>query len=188
MLLSRSDPQWLPLAIKQFDRVLIDHAHCEKKAAAHALSMLQAYPEIPGLPGQMARLAREESSHLSRVLSIIESRGLKLTRDLGDPYVQGLHLQIRKTQTERCLDRLLISAIVESRSCERLSLLASGLEEVSLRNFYTRLAQSEAGHQTLFLRLAEQTFPAPVVAERLDWLLRYEAELIGSLEVRPSIH
>ena len=88
-------PRWLPLALERFDEVLVDHAHCEKKAAANALSLLQAYPDLPGLPAQMARLAREESAHLARVLDLMAARGLTLTKDAGDPYAQGLQKLIR---------------------------------------------------------------------------------------------
>src|SRR6186997_384037 len=115
-----TDPRWLPLALERFDEVLVDHAHCEKKAAANALSLLQAYPEIPGLPAQMARLAREESAHLARVLALMEERGLVLTRDAGDPYAQRLQELVRKSQPERRMDRLLVAALIEARSCERL--------------------------------------------------------------------
>src|SRR5215813_6440814 len=90
LLRSHTDGRWLPGALAALDRVLVDHAHCEKKAAANALSLLQAYPEVPGLPAQMARLAREESAHLARVLQLLEARGLSLGRDPGDPYAQGL--------------------------------------------------------------------------------------------------
>src|SRR5688572_4056865 len=115
-----SDPRWLPLALERFDEVLIDHAHCEKKAAANALSLLQVYPDVPGLPAQMARLAREESAHLARVLSLMEERGLTLGRDAGDPYARGLQELLRHGARERRLDRLLVAGIIESRSHERL--------------------------------------------------------------------
>src|SRR4051812_42545936 len=115
-LKSATSPKWLPLALERFDEVLIDHAHCEKKAAANALSLLQVYPDIPGLPAQMARLAREESSHLAKVLSVMEERGLTLGRDAGDPYAKGLQELMRNGSRERRLDRLLIAGIIESRS------------------------------------------------------------------------
>src|SRR5687768_5322334 len=89
-LRSATRPEWTRLALERFDEILIDHAHCEKKAAANALSMLQAYPELPGLPEKMARLAREESTHLARVLAHMAERGLTLGRDGGDPYAQRL--------------------------------------------------------------------------------------------------
>src|SRR3954464_4953690 len=102
-----TDASWLPSALERFDEVLADHAHCEKKAAANALSLLQAYPEVPGLPAQMARLAREESAHLAKVLSLLEQRGLTLTRDGGDPYAKGLQKLLRNPPAQRRLDRLL---------------------------------------------------------------------------------
>src|SRR5690348_13406272 len=117
VLRSRTDPAWLPLALERFDQVLVDHAHCEKKAAANALSLLQSYPELPGLPAQMARLAREESAHLARVLELLEARGLSLTKDLGDPYAQALQALVRTPAAERKVDRLLVAAVIEARSC-----------------------------------------------------------------------
>jgi tRNA-(ms[2]io[6]A)-hydroxylase len=183
-----SDPQWLTVAVATFDAVLIDHAHCEKKAAANALSLLQAYPEVPGLPAQLARMAREESGLLSRVLSMMDERGLKLNRDPGDPYAQRLQELIRKGQPERRLDRLLVAAIIEARSCERLALLAQGLEEPELKKFYAELAQSEDGHQELFYRLALSVYPEDVVNARLDQLLDAEVEILRALPIRAAIH
>jgi len=167
----------------------VDHAHCEKKAAANALSLLQMYPELPDLPAQMARLAREESAHLARVLDLMAARGLTLTKDAGDPYAQGLQKLIRNPSAERKVDRLLVAAVIEARSCERLSLLAEGLEDPALRRFYGELAQSEDGHQSLFYRLAvTASGDEAVVRERLEALLAREAEVIASIGVRAAIH
>lgn len=179
---------WLPLALERFDEVLVDHAHCEKKAAANALSLLQAYPEVPGLPAQMARLAREESAHLAKVLQIMQTRGLVLGKDLGDPYAQALQKTMRNPSKERRLDRFLVAGIIESRSHERLALLAEGLEDAKLKRFYGELAKSEDGHQKLFLRLAYAIEPEALVNERLDYFLNAEAELIRTLPVRAAIH
>src|SRR5438874_5444625 len=154
MLLVQTPRAWVTQAVERFDEVLVDHAHCEKKAAAHALSMLAAFPSTPGLPRAMARLAREEAGHLGQVLSLMEKRGLSLGRDPGDPYAQGLQSHVRQPARERLLDRLLISALIEMRSEERLSLLAAGLRDPDLREFYTRLAGAERGHGELFLKLA----------------------------------
>jgi tRNA-(ms[2]io[6]A)-hydroxylase len=183
-----TSPDWLPLALAHFDQVLVDHAHCEKKAAANALSMLQSYPEVPGLPAQMARLAREESAHLARVLSMMETRGLSLTKDGGDPYAQGLQVFIRTPFEARRVDRLLVAAIIEARSCERLALLSQGLVDAQLKRFYAELAQSEAGHQELFVRLALQVADEDDVQGRLEMLLREEAKLLQRLPLRPAIH
>lgn len=187
---STTSPTWLPLALANLPRVLIDHAHCEKKAAANALSLLQAYPEVPGLAAQMARMAREESGHLARVLEIMERRGVVLTRDVGDPYVQALLQLVRTSTRERLLDRLLIAAVIEARSCERLALLGDGLEptEPELARFYKELAQSEDGHQALFFRLAEAASGSTTAHSRLKGLLAVEAELLARLQVRPAIH
>lgn len=181
-------PAWLELAVARFDEVLIDHAHCEKKAAANALSILQAYPTVKGLPAQMARLAREEAAHLARVLQIMEQRGLTLGVDRGDPYAQGLQKLMRNPAHERQLDRFLVAGIIESRSCERLELLAQGLSDPALKKFYEELATSEDGHQRLFLRLAAEVAPEAVVLARLDALLAGEAELIRTLPIRAAVH
>ncbi|WP_309888906.1 tRNA-(ms[2]io[6]A)-hydroxylase [Archangium sp.] len=185
-----SDPRWLPLALEHFNEVLVDHAHCEKKAAANALSLLQAYPELPGLPAQMARLAREESAHLAKVLDLMAARGLTLGRDAGDPYAQGLQKVIRTSHDGRKVDRLLVAAVIEARSCERLSLLAEGLEDPMLRRFYGELAQSEDGHQSLFYRLAVTATGGDEtsVRARLEELLLHEAEVLKQVGLRPAIH
>ncbi len=186
-LLCPTSPEWIRQALERFDEVLIDHAHCEKKAAAHALSMLAAFPDVPGLARAMARLAREEATHLTQVLAILEKRGLTLGRDRGDPYAQGLQAQVRQPQRERLLDRLLVSALIELRSEERLRLLSVNLPDPELRDFYARLADSEDGHGALFLRYARKYAPQEVDA-RLAMLARVEAGLIESLPIRAGIH
>jgi tRNA-(ms[2]io[6]A)-hydroxylase len=187
VLRSRTDNRWLPHALANLDSVLVDHAHCEKKAAANALSLLQAYPEIPGLPGQMARLAREESGHLARVLQLLDSRGLALGRDPGNPYAQGLQALVRTPARARQLDRFLVAAIIEARSCERLALLAEGLADSGLRRLYAELARNEDGHQRLFLRLAERVH-GELTGPRLESLLKAEAEVLARLPLRAAIH
>src|SRR5947207_8529565 len=139
MLLVATTRAWVTQAVEKFDEVLVDHAHCEKKAAAHALSMLAAFPSTPGLARAMARLAREEAGHLAQVLALMEKRGLTLGRDPGDPYAQGLQACVRQPARERLLDRLLISALIEARSEERLRLLSQGLPDPELRSFYAKL-------------------------------------------------
>src|SRR5213082_1957992 len=186
MLLVATSPEWARVALARFDEVLVDHAHCEKKAAAHALSMLAAFPREPGLPRAMARLAREEAGHLSQVLALMEKRGLTLGRDPGDPYAQGLQQCVRQPARERLLDRLLVSALIEKRSEERLRLLSENLPDAELRTFYARLAESEEGHGELFLRLARKA--SDDFSGRLHELLRVEARLIRELPVRPAIH
>lgn len=181
-------PEWLPHALAHFDEVLVDHAHCEKKAAANALSLLQAYPTVPGLPALMARLAREEAAHLARVLQLMEARGLTLGRDGGDPYAQRLQKLLRHGAGERRLDRLLVAGIIEARSHERLELLGGGLEDPALQRFYAELSKSEDGHTRLFERLALQVAPEAEVSQRLEVLLEAEAELVRQLPLRAAVH
>src|SRR5467141_1314206 len=167
-LLCETPRAWVQLAIDRFDEVLVDHAHCEKKAAAQALSMLAAFPSVPG-----------------QALALMEKRGLRLGRDPGDPYAQRLQALVRQPARERLLDRLIVSALIETRSEERLRLLAGALRDGELRQFYGRLADAERGHGELFLRLARGTdgFEA-----RLEELLRAEAALVRELPSRPAIH
>ena len=184
-LLCETPWEWVELAVEKFDEVLVDHAHCEKKAAASALALLSAFPSIPGLARAMARLAREESGHLAQVLALVEKRGLSLGRDPGDPYAQGLQAMVRQPARERLLDRLLISAVIEARSEERLRLLAAHLPDPELRTFYGRLASAEQGHGELFLRLAARCegFEA-----RLAEVRGAEARLVRALPLRAAIH
>ena len=184
-LLCETPRAWVDLAVDRFDEVLVDQAHCEKKAAAHALSLLAAFPHVPGLARAMARLAREEAGHLAQVLALMEKRGLTLGRDTGDPYAQGLQAMVRQPARERLLDRLIVSALIEVRSEERLRLLAQDLKDAELRQFYRRLAHAEAGHGELFLRLARRCEGFP---ERLEQMLRVEAGLVRALPLRPAIH
>jgi tRNA-(ms[2]io[6]A)-hydroxylase len=186
-LLCDTSSAWAGQAVERFDEVLVDHAHCEKKAAAQALSLLSAFPGEPGLARAMARLAREEAGHLAQVLALLEKRGLSLGRDPGDPYAQSLQAQVRHPPRERLLDRLLVSALIEMRSEERLALLALHLREPDLREFYARLSEAEKGHGELLLQLARKAAPEECEA-RFAELARLEAKLLRELPIRPAIH
>jgi tRNA-(ms[2]io[6]A)-hydroxylase len=182
-----TDPEWIALAVARFDEVLVDHAHCEKKAAAHALSLLTAYGHVPGLARAMARLAREEAQHLTQVLGLLEKRRIPLTRDRGDPYAKGLYALVRTPSSERLLDMLLISALIEARSEERLGLLGAHLPDPELRAFYRRLELAEKGHGNLFLKLAERIEPVAFEA-RFAQLLDAEANIVRALPLRAAVH
>ena len=186
-LLTETPPGWIRFAVERFDEVLVDHAHCEKKAAAHALSMLAAFPDVPGLARAMAQLAREEAGHLAQVLRLLEQRGLSLGKDPGDPYAQALQERVRHPRTERLLDRLLISALIELRSQERLALLATHLPQPDLREVYGRLASAEAGHGDLFWKLALKA-SRDEAPRRWAELAAEEARIVRSLPLRAAIH
>jgi len=189
LLASTTHADWLPLALARFDEVLKDHAHCEKKAASQALSLLASFPDKVLLVQRMARLAHEELGHFRQVYDRIVARGLVLGRDSGDPYARALRKLVRHSQERtRLVDLLLIAALIEARSHERLSLLAGGLEDEELRRFYATLAQAEAGHARLFVGLAEEYAEGDDVPARLRELAAREAELLNELPIAPRIH
>jgi tRNA-(ms[2]io[6]A)-hydroxylase len=192
MLQSSTDPAWLPLALERLDEVLLDHAHCEKKAAAQAMSLLATYPDRVHLVQRMARLAQEELAHFRQVFDRCLARGLTLPRDHGDPYARKLRKLVRHDRDDtRLMDLLLVCALIEARSCERLTLLAEGLEgrdEAELAKFYAQLAQAERGHATLFVDLAREYDDPQAVESRLEAMAQAEAEIVAGLPVEPRIH
>ncbi len=183
-----TDPRWVEVARADLDRVLCDHAHCEKKAAAQAMSLVATYPDRVELVRRLTRLAREELSHFREVYDRLVARGLTLGRDAGDPYAQGLRRLLARSDPARLTDLLLCSALIEARSCERLALLAGALDDPDLRAFYARLAQAEAGHERLFLDLARRYDDPARVEARLEELATAEAALVASLPLEPRIH
>lgn len=180
-------PDWIEYALRHLDEVLVDHAHCEKKAASTAISLLSSYPDNPKLAAAMAALAAEEAEHLRMVVDALHARGLTLGKDPGDPYAQQLLTHVRGGDV-RLLDRLLVSALIEARSCERLKLLSERVEEPGLKALYTELFKAEAGHFTLFLDLAEAHYGRDVARARLDALLDAEAAIVRALPVRAAVH
>lgn len=188
VLQSTTSPEWLALALSQFDDVLIDHAHCEKKAAAAAMALVAQYPDRAQLVRRCVKLAQEELRHFYQVHRIIVQRGLVYTRDEGDPYAQLLLKQCRNGPQERLIDRLLVMSLIEARSCERLSLLAEGLQDESLAKFYRGLATAEAGHHRLFVDLAELYENAETVQQRLQELAQIEARIVADLPLTARVH
>ncbi len=184
----RTDPRWTRAALADMDAVLIDHAHCEKKAAASAMMLVSTYPQHDELVRKLSGLAVEELRHFRQVHQRIIARGLSLTRDHGDPYAKALLGVVRTSDQERLTDRLLISGLIEARSHERLQLLADALEDQELSEFYASLAKAEAGHSVLFHDLAVQYDSAEAVEKRLDELVRLESLLVGTLPVEARIH
>jgi len=188
VLKSPTDPRWLPCALEGLDGLLVDHAHCEKKAAATALSLVGAYPERERLVRQLSALAIEELRHFRAVLDQLQARRLGLSRDRGDPYAKQLMQHVRSSGEARLMDRLLVGGLIEARSHERLTLLAGGIEDPALAAFYASLARAEKGHARLFVELAEGYGGEGPVGERLDELARHEAEIVAGLPLEPRIH
>lgn len=188
MIDSATDPRWLAAALGDLDRVLVDHAHCEKKAAATALSLIQAYPGRALLVRRLTALAIEELRHFRAVCERLDERGVALTPDRGDPYARALRALVRSGEPDRLLDRLLVAGLIEARSCERLRLLGEHVGEPGLAAFYHSLARAEAGHATLFRELAETFAPAAAVEMRLAELVAEEASIVAQLPAEPRIH
>jgi tRNA-(ms[2]io[6]A)-hydroxylase len=189
-LLRKTEAGWARQALSDVPALLSDHARCEQKAAATALSLITSYPGHALLAQPLARLAQEESSHFFKVLSEMSRRGLCLDRDPGDPYARGLLAAAAPAGEARLLDRLLISALIEARSCERFGLLAAAAPdagEASLGTLYRNLFEAEARHHSLFLDLAAQLFEVPWRA-RFAELQEVEADLCRALPARSAIH
>jgi tRNA-(ms[2]io[6]A)-hydroxylase len=175
-----------------FDDFLLDHAACERKASANALSLVTHYPDRKELVRLMIELAREELDHFQQVHQIIEDRGLLLTRDRKDPYLNALLKRIRRGREDYFLDRLLIAGVVEARGCERFGLIAMAFEksgaDSQLATFYANLRESEARHRELFIDLAELYFAKKDVDNRLSEWLDDEARIVSELPITAALH
>ena len=184
----KTNNEWIENAKENLLDVIMDHAHCEKKAAVTGMNLINNYPEKTDLAFEMADLIEEEIDHFRSVVKILDERGEKLNEDQGDDYAKKLFNQLRKTQPERFLDHLLVAGIVEARSCERLQILADNLDDQKLKAFYTELVKSEAGHYMAFVKLARNYFDENVVKSRLDELTDFEAEIVTKLNNKPAMH
>lgn len=180
-------PAWLEVALADLDAVHQDHLHCERKAAQSALSLVRSYPERADLVTAVARLAHEETAHVVQVSQLLGRRGLVATMDHGDEYAAALRARCRRAEPGRLLDRLLVFALIEARSAERLALLAAAIPDAATSHLYAGLADAEVRHRDTFLTLAADAAPDEWRA-RLDELAAHEAEVIAALPVRARIH
>jgi tRNA 2-(methylsulfanyl)-N6-isopentenyladenosine37 hydroxylase len=181
-----TDPRWANLENISLEEILTDHAYCEQKAATSCISLIQRYSEKEKLVNELAPIVTEEWGHFRLVLNELKKRNLKLGRQRKDDYVNKL-MEFQKkgeSEEETLLDRLLIFALIEARSCERFKRLSDGLNDEYLSNFYRRFMESEAGHYTLFIELAETYIDKEKVRTRWKQWLAYEKEIIQQLEVR----
>lgn len=191
-LAAETDPRWAPHAAQHLDEILVDHAHLEKKAAAHALQIMFKYPEHTGLLAPLSALAREELEHFELVLAHLEKRGLVFKRVYPAPYAARLREVMRPNDPDRLLDQLLVAAVIEARSCERMRLLAGALEAagaaVEVVRLYKGLLAAEARHHVLYVDLAEQIFPPAVVQARLAVVTAHEASILEFRPHEPRLH
>ena len=181
-----TDPRWVNLAEISLADVLTDHAYCEQKAAATCISLIQRYNQKEKIVNALAPIVTEEWGHFRLVLAEIQKRGLKLGKQRKDEYVNALvqFCQVGGAEEGRLLDQLLMMAMIEARSCERFKRLSEGLTDEYLRKFYRRFMESEAGHYTLFIELAETYIEKDKVRNRWKEWLNYEAAIMQTLEVR----
>jgi tRNA-(ms[2]io[6]A)-hydroxylase len=191
-LLTPTDPAWVQAAEADLDRLLCDHAHCELKAAQSALSLLARYGgEAPNLLEPLSALACEETEHFIEVQRRLRARGVRLAPPARDDYVTELRAAARSDRHDdrpALLDRLLVAALIEGRSCERFRLLSEHLRDAELRAFYRELMTSEAHHFALFSGLAGECFGAEESRSRLKVLAAREAAIADRLPLGPTVH
>jgi tRNA 2-(methylsulfanyl)-N6-isopentenyladenosine37 hydroxylase len=181
-----TDPRWVDLAGISIADILTDHAYCEQKAATTCITLIQRYSDKEELVKALSPLVTEEWGHFRMVLAELHKRGLKLGKQRKDEYVNALlSFQQKGGDFEgRFLDQLLTMALIEARSCERFKRLSEGLGDAYLQKFYRRFMESEAGHYTLFISLAETYIPKDKVRKRWSEWLQMEAGVMAGLELR----
>ena len=189
-LQSESTARWLSQVDQHLDEILIDHAHCERKAASTAMNLISAYTENRELCREMSRIVEEELEHFEMVLCLLERRGIQFRRLASGPYGRSLNALIRNGEPDRGVDRLLVASLIEARSCERFQLLSIHVRDADneLADFYAGLFESEARHHTTYVRLAEHFAPRAEVLRRLDQLSAKETEIISAGCEAPRMH
>lgn len=181
-------PGWIDEAVAHVDEVLVDHAHCEKKAAATAVGFLFRYPQHTALLAPLSALAREELEHFELVLDVLHRRGVRFEKQLPSPYAERLHVAVRRVEPDRLLDSLLACALIEARSCERMKLLADHLPDAELAGLYRSLLASEARHFQLYVELASELCGRDATRTRLGELAEHEAACLVEPGPEPRVH
>ncbi len=179
---------WVEQAVSNLDIILLDHSHCERKAAGVALNFMFRYPSNTKMVRELTAIAREELEHFDLVNQWLEKRNIPLAPLPPPPYGVGLKAAVRPQEPERFLDSLLVTGLIEARSHERLGLLATHCPDLELAKFYKSLMASEARHFGIYWVLADTYFDREIVTERLDELSIVESELLANLHPEPRIH
>ena len=180
--------RWLAQVDAGLDEILVDHAHCEKKAAGVAMNLLFSYVDHVELARAMTEIVNEELEHFRLVLDLLDRRGIRFRKLAPSSYGSRLHELIRRAEPGRAVDRLLVAGLIEARSCERFSVLADHVTDQELRDFYRGLFESEARHHATYVRLACGFAPEADVRERLHWLAAAEAAIIDRGDPMPRMH
>ena len=189
-LQSQTDSRWLRQVDEGLEEILIDHAHCEKKAARMAMHLIFAYTENEKLCREMTEIVGEELEHFLLVLDWLQRRSIRFRRQKPSTYGRKLSELIRRDEPHRAVDQLLIASLIEARSCERFQMLADHIRsrDAELAEFYTSLFESEARHHTTYVRLATHYADEAVVAERLEELAAQEARILAEGDSFPRMH
>ncbi len=185
---SATSARWLAQVHNHLPEILIDHAHCERKAAGTAMSLLSAYVEKTELCGDLTEIVNEELEHYRQVLGLLARRGIRFRRVVPGGYGRQLNELVRKEEPGRAVDRLLVAGLIEARSCERFDLLRQHVPDVELAAFYGSLFESEARHHSTYVRLAKLFMPEEAVHERLAELAAAEATIIAAGDPLPRMH
>jgi tRNA-(ms[2]io[6]A)-hydroxylase len=185
-----TDPRWVNIVEKNIDEILTDHAYCEQKASSNAISIIVKFPHHSHLVTEMTAIALEEMEHFGMVHEEILKRGLTLGKERKDPYVNDLLAFAKQggNEEERLVDRLLVAAMIEARSCERFRLLSEEISDKDLRVFYRDLMESEARHYTTFLKLAKKYGGKIDVDKRWVEFLAYETSIITKYGTKETMH
>jgi tRNA-(ms[2]io[6]A)-hydroxylase len=188
--IQKASPQaWIDCVINNFDEFLKDHADCERKASAMAMSFIAKYPDRKEIIPELIETALEELEHFQQVYKIMEDRGISLPATMAeDPYIKALLKSVRTGLQERFLDRILIASVAETRGAERFRLVEEHLQDPEMKKFYKMLWTSEAKHGHIYIKMALNYFPSEIVYSRLEFWLAEEAKVIEDLQIRPALH
>jgi tRNA 2-(methylsulfanyl)-N6-isopentenyladenosine37 hydroxylase len=188
-LKASTERRWLEQVDHDLAAVLIDHAHCEKKAAGTAMNLIFAYGTIdPSIGRELSDIVVEELDHFRQVLDVLDARGIRFTSQRPSTYGGKLADLVRKGEPERAVDRMLVAALIEARSCERFALLRDHVKDSGLAEFYGSLFESEARHHSTYVQLARYFAPEDEIRERLEELSAAEAEIASAGDDVPRMH
>lgn len=187
-LQSPTSERWLLQVDQHLDEILIDHAHCEKKAAGCAMNLLFAYVDRGELCRELAEIVNEELDHFGQVLDLLKRRGIPFRKLKPSNYGRQLNDLVRKFEPHRAVDRLLVAGLIEARSCERFDLLRKHVADAELAAFYDSLFESEARHHSTYVRLARMFDSEANVKSRMQELSALEAEIIARGDPLPRMH
>jgi tRNA-(ms[2]io[6]A)-hydroxylase len=187
-LKSNTSSRWLEQVVPHLDLLLIDHAHCEKKAAGTAMNLIFAYVDRVELCRELSAIVDEELEHFRMVLDLLEKRGIRFRRLTPSNYGRQLNELVSKQEPQKGIDRLLVAGLIEARSCERFGLLREHLPDRQLAKFYDELFESEARHHSTYVRLAKLFGSDELVHARLEELAAAEADIIDHGDEQPRMH